>query len=615
MAIVYEARDAHLGRKVAIKVLPPELTFGRGLVERFRREARTAATLDHPHIIPIFRVSTGGRLFWYVMKYLEGESLAEHVKREGAQLFDVAVDVLEQVADALQYAHDHGVVHRDVKPANVMLDQRGWVTVTDFGIAKAASEQSMTGSGSMIGTPYYMSPEQCSGKKVTGSADQYSLGVMAYEMLSGRLPFTGDSTFDIIRQHCMDPPPPLREVGPKVPSAMAAVVERALSKSPDDRYPSVWDFAAALRGAWGASSEPQAIPSAHRTVTARSARGGLSPTTPRTPRSSVTVDVGSLPPVPTEALTPEEPRKPAPERKEPRRPAPRPMAPPRPRPAPLALLVEQQQKRQAVTRLVVVAVLALAAGSFGAWKLISSRGAPSAPANPPAAQTHAESLPAVTAQVDTTASAAAPASAPAAASPARLVLRGIPSGALISRDGQRVRDTAMDLEPRRRHIVAVQAAGFEPWADTLIPRERQRINRTVRLRPLAQAAAAPVAWPQPLDIQLPPRPAALQLQLAGQSSGRVPTPAPPTAAPATRTAAEPTGAAYLSVESEPKSSIYINDEAVPFNPVQDFRVPAGEVRLRFYVTDGAGTWSYDTTVTVAAGQHRNLGRIALARTP
>jgi serine/threonine-protein kinase len=125
MAIVYEARDAHLGRKVAIKVLPPELTFGRGLVERFKREARTAATLDHPHIIPIFRVSTGGRLFWYVMKYLEGESLAEHVKREGARLFDVAVDVLEQVADALQYAHDHGVVHRDVKPANMMLDQRG----------------------------------------------------------------------------------------------------------------------------------------------------------------------------------------------------------------------------------------------------------------------------------------------------------------------------------------------------------------------------------------------------------------------------------------------------------------------------------------------------------
>ncbi len=246
MAAVFLATDAHLERRVAIKVLPPELTYGRGMVERFKREAKVAATLDHPHIIPIHRVSTGGKIFWYAMKYLEGDSLADIIQRDAPLPLPQIADVLSQVADALDYAHERGVIHRDVKPANVVIDARRWATVTDFGIAKAASQTSMTGSGSMIGTPYYMSPEQCSGLKISGASDQYSLGVMAFQMLTGHLPFTGDSVIEIVKKHCTDPVPPISVLRPGTSPAVVAVVERALAKSPEERYPTTGAFASAF---------------------------------------------------------------------------------------------------------------------------------------------------------------------------------------------------------------------------------------------------------------------------------------------------------------------------------------------------------------------------------
>jgi serine/threonine-protein kinase len=251
MAIVYLGHDAHLGRKVAIKLLPPELTFGSStqVIERFKREARTAATLDHPNIIPVHRVSTGGKLFWYVMKYLEGEALDEILEREGQLAVDRTADIVRQVADALDYAHEKNVVHRDVKPANVMLDAKARVTVTDFGIAKALDANTLTASGAMIGTPYYMSPEQCSGKRVGPASDQYSLAVMTYQMLGGHVPFTGDSVVDIIRKHVMDPVPPLGVLRPKLPEAVVAVVERGLSKAPSERFTNCAEFARALDAA------------------------------------------------------------------------------------------------------------------------------------------------------------------------------------------------------------------------------------------------------------------------------------------------------------------------------------------------------------------------------
>src|SRR3989338_2238217 len=173
MAVVYRATEIHLSRRAAIKVLPPEPTLGKGAIERFRREAKTAAALDHPNIIPIYRITPGGRLFWYAMKFLEGRSLADVLAEKGLLTVQESIGVLDQVADALDYAHQRGVVHRDIKPGNVMLDARGRVIVTDFGIAKELQQgAALTGSGNILGTPDYMSPEQCRGTDLTGAADQ-----------------------------------------------------------------------------------------------------------------------------------------------------------------------------------------------------------------------------------------------------------------------------------------------------------------------------------------------------------------------------------------------------------------------------------------------------------
>lgn len=246
MAVVYLAEETRLGRKVALKVLPPELTFGHG-VDRFLREAKTAATLDHPSIIPIYRIASGGKLFWYAMKYLEGKSLEDVLRERGAYSLEETIELLEQVADALDYAHEHQVIHRDIKPANVMLDSRNRVIITDFGIAKALSEGALTASGSVIGTPYFMSPEQGMGKPVAGAADQYSVGVMAFRMLAGHVPFDGDSAIDILHKHCMMPAPRLEETAPHIPKHVCDAVEKALSKKADDRFTNIRQFVKAMK--------------------------------------------------------------------------------------------------------------------------------------------------------------------------------------------------------------------------------------------------------------------------------------------------------------------------------------------------------------------------------
>ena len=246
MAMVYLAEETRLGRKVALKVLPPELTFGHG-VERFLREAKTAATLDHPHIIPIYRIASGGKLFWYAMKYLEGKSLDDVLKERGAYSLEETIVILEQVADGLDYAHERKVIHRDIKPANVMLDQRDRVIITDFGIAKALTEGALTASGSVIGTPYYMSPEQGMGKPVAGAADQYSVAVMAFRMLSGHLPFDGDSAIDILHKHCMMEPPLLSESMPHLPDHVVAAVEKGMAKKAAERFPDIKTLVKAMK--------------------------------------------------------------------------------------------------------------------------------------------------------------------------------------------------------------------------------------------------------------------------------------------------------------------------------------------------------------------------------
>jgi serine/threonine-protein kinase len=237
MATVYLAHDIALDRRVAIKVMSTALP-DEGLAERFRREARTAASLNHPHIIPIYAVRERSPLLYFVMKFVAGQSL-DPIMKKGALPIPLARVVLAQAASALGYAHRRGVIHRDVKPANIMLDDDGWVVVTDFGIAKVPSATGLTLTGVTVGTPAYMSPEQCMGKEVTGASDQYSLGVVAYEMLTGRKLFTASTAMAMMYAHFHEEPKPLREVRPEIPEDLEAVVLRMLQKEPENRWPKI----------------------------------------------------------------------------------------------------------------------------------------------------------------------------------------------------------------------------------------------------------------------------------------------------------------------------------------------------------------------------------------
>jgi hypothetical protein len=245
MATVYLAHDIALDRKVAIKVLAPALLLtGEGMVERFKREARTAAALSHPHIIPIFAVKDSHRIIYFVMKYVQGRSLDAVIHDVGRLPIPMVQAILAQVGDALGYAHRQGVVHRDIKSANIMIDDEGWAVVTDFGIAKVQEAQGLTLSGVTVGTPAYMSPEQCASREVTGATDQYSLGVVAYEMLTGRLPFQGASGMSMMYAHFNEPAPSVTELRSDCPPNLATAVMRMLEKEPEDRWPTMEDVVA-----------------------------------------------------------------------------------------------------------------------------------------------------------------------------------------------------------------------------------------------------------------------------------------------------------------------------------------------------------------------------------
>jgi len=245
MATVYLGHDLALDRKVAIKVLAPALLLmGEGMVERFKREARTAAALSHPHIIPIYAVKESEDVLYFVMKYVRGRALDAVIRDVGPLPIAMVHAILAQVSDALGYAHRHGVIHRDVKSANIMLDEDGWAVVTDFGIAKVVQAEGLTLTGVTVGTPTYMSPEQCDMRDVTGASDQYSLGVVAYEMLTGHLPFKGDSTMSVMYAHFNEPPRPVTELRADCPPNLGAGVMRMLEKEPSRRWPSMDDVVA-----------------------------------------------------------------------------------------------------------------------------------------------------------------------------------------------------------------------------------------------------------------------------------------------------------------------------------------------------------------------------------
>ncbi len=243
MGVVYRARDERLQRRVAVKVLPPELAFSSEIRQRFTREAQTAARLSHPHIVPIHDVGEGSGIVYFVMGLIEGESLAARIRRRGRIPPEDARRIMRETADALSAAHGVSVIHRDIKPDNILLEgTRGRVVVTDFGIAKAMSATSgatLTSAGMAIGTPAYMSPEQAAGEReIDGRSDVYSLGIVAYQMLSGELPFNAPTVAGILMKQITEPAPLLHDKFPDVPEDLSLAVARCLEKDPANRWPS-----------------------------------------------------------------------------------------------------------------------------------------------------------------------------------------------------------------------------------------------------------------------------------------------------------------------------------------------------------------------------------------
>jgi serine/threonine-protein kinase len=251
MAVVYRATDVRLNRRVAIKLLPPELAFNPDVRERFLREAQTSAQLAHPHIVPIYTVDEREGMVFFVMALVDGESLAERLKREQHLPVADTRRILADVADALAYAHERGVVHRDVKPDNIMLERStGRAVVTDFGIARAAAGDSrLTVTGVAVGTPAYMSPEQALGEReIDGRSDIYSLGVVAYQMLAGEPPFRAANTPAMLVKHLSEAPRQLDTLRRDAPPPLVHAIMRALAKKPEKRWPDAAAFRSAITG-------------------------------------------------------------------------------------------------------------------------------------------------------------------------------------------------------------------------------------------------------------------------------------------------------------------------------------------------------------------------------
>jgi serine/threonine-protein kinase len=295
MAIVYRARDKHLEREVAIKVLPFSLAFDAEFVERFTREARTAAGLEHPNIIPIYRVGKTGRVIYFVMKLIRGGSLSRVlVERRKLQPAEIR-KLLADVGSALGYAHKRGIVHRDIKPDNIMFDEFGQSVVTDFGIAKAGSGSKLTGTGMSIGTPHYMSPEQARAQSIDGRSDLYSLGVLAYQALVGEVPYDGEDSFSIGYKHIMEPiPVPLLDTSEE--RRLFEIIKRLIMKDPLDRFQDAEALLKALEGQPRESVAQRRVSSAQAMLAAQS-------TTPLLGQSVALQPAGGTPsPRPSRAL-------------------------------------------------------------------------------------------------------------------------------------------------------------------------------------------------------------------------------------------------------------------------------------------------------------------------
>jgi predicted Ser/Thr protein kinase len=450
MGAVFLAHDLTLEREVAIKVLPPDISMDEHIVKRFQQEAKTAAKLDHPNIIPIYRVESEGGLNYFVMKYIAGTSLEDILDQRQPLAIDYIQRVLWEAACALGHAHQRGVVHRDVKPANIMFDHDGRVMLTDFGISKALQAASgFTGTGMIIGTPHYMAPEQAKGGAVDGRADQYSLGVVAYRMIAGELPYSGDSVHTILYKHIFEEVPRVSGKRVGTPDFLTTAVTRALAKEPDQRFATMEEFATAL---W--PEQPVAIP---KPGAQRGARRPLPP-----PARSARAAAADVPTEVTSAPTTPIPR--------------------------AAMKIPAKTKQRSSIGVVVGALAVVAIGVGGYWAL-ARKPAPAVPTPPQAGPTVAPPP----AAVETVRVMAQPPSqprrgtetGPQAPPPAPVTAQGFisvnsnPPGTLFI-DGRDMGSVPVIEEPVSpgRHTIRVERAGFKTKTETIEVPANTTVRRT-----------------------------------------------------------------------------------------------------------------------------------------
>ncbi|HKV75637.1 MAG TPA: protein kinase [Gemmatimonadales bacterium] len=498
MAIVYRARERQLDREVAIKVLPFSLAFDAEFVERFQREARTAAQLEHPNIIPIYRVGRIGRVIFFVMKFLRGSSLSRTIGERPRLPPSEIKRLLTEVGNALGYAARRGIVHRDIKPDNIMFDEFGQCVVADFGIAKAASGQKLTGTGMSIGTPHYMSPEQARAQAIDGRSDIYSLGVVAYQCLTGQVPFDGEDSFAIGYKHIMDPVP-IPTLASAEERRLFEVIRKMLMKDPAERFQDADELIRALEGQ-PMTSSAQRPPA---TIGSGPRRASLS-MQPTAPMPGVPTPSGSNAGMSDSARR---------------------------------SVVRRSPANQPSSRGWLLPVIILL-GLLGGWMIFHNRGSSASPKPaPPAPDTSTSSVTpsdpdtmrlndsllaagtAARAPVDThRVPAIPPATHPAGPDSGSLRVMGLPPGSIVMVDEQPRVQSTIKL-PSGAHVLGITAPGHEFYQDTVVVRTDEVLQVTptlVGVGQTAQSANVPAARncevPGPLNrfgrdcYDAPPRP-------------------------------------------------------------------------------------------------------------
>ena len=506
MAIVYRARERQLEREVAIKVLPFSLAFDAEFVERFQREARTAARLEHPNIIPIYRVGRSGRVIYFVMKMLRGQSLSRILSARSALTPLEIRHLLVHTAGALGFAHRHGIVHRDIKPDNIMFDEMGHPVLTDFGIAKAASGTKLTGTGMSIGTPHYMSPEQARAQPLDGRSDLYSLGVVAFQCLVGHVPFDGEDAFSIGYKHIMEALPE-----PRLDTAegrrLFGVIRRMMEKKPEDRYQTAEELVRDLEGGRPSVTLLEMDPGAGETLSltpeqaaavAGTARRSATTAPPTAPRQPVAPVPAAAPPVPTQSPRPSLASTPV-------TPAPRPAVRP-----PRRAAGAKRGGGLLVAAGVVLAIGAGGAGGYFIYTRVLNAPAPvtAAPVVPAAVDLSVVTMPPVDRSLvmlrdsldraETERLRALPDSG-------WLVVRGVPAGGRVFVGEQPFRDTLLWLGVGTQKI-RVSATGFQTFDGSVPIRKADTVVYDV-----VMAAASSPPTPRPAVSQrqpaAPPAPA------------------------------------------------------------------------------------------------------------